>query len=150
MKRTLIILFLVIVMAGSIQARQGTSIAFIAGVPTGMNFKSWISDDMALNVNFGFNILNNNMFMNFDLLPHFELIYNAPFYVGGGLRLEIDGQSKNKDNYMAGFRAVAGQEIFLGSKPVSLFYEVGGVFDVVTKLDLNPTAAIGIRYYLSR
>ncbi|GEM_PF-5948672 len=154
MKKRWLVVFSVLLLSVSAQARQGTSIAAIAGIPTGLNFKSWIVDSVALNVNFGFNFLygldKRRTFMNFDILTHWDLFYNAPFYAGGGLRLEIDSYSKKSDNYLAGIRTVMGEEIFIKQEPVSFFYEGALIVDVISRFEINWNAAVGLRYYLSR
>lgn len=153
MKRVWLVLTLVIGLSVAAEARQGTSIAALVGVPTGLNFKSWITESVALNANFAFNLLygmdKRRNCINVDILAHWEPLYNAPFYVGGGPRYEIDTALKN-DNYLAGIRTVAGQEIFIKQNPVSFFYEGAVILDIWTRLEVNWNASIGLRYYLSR
>ena len=145
----IVFLFFSVFASMTVQAGEGTAAALILGVPTGLNFKAWVIPTTAVNVNFGFNPLNNWTYMNFDVLYHFSVFYHAPLYVGGGIKVEINGATKSTDNINSGFRMIAGDEIFLGSS-FSLFAEGGYVFQFYP-FTLQPgyNASIGIRYYLT-
>jgi hypothetical protein len=157
MRKILASVLLVMICSAGLEARQGTSIGLIMGIPTGMNFKSWLDESTALNVNFAWNIWNRNYFINFDILKHWEVLYNAPFYLGGGARLEIGSKNTSESDFNLGLRAVMGMEIFFGKSPVSMFIEGGVVEDFIrqSEIDLRRTlilggnGSIGIRYYLS-
>jgi len=150
------VVFFLLFLASGLRAYEGTSIGLIVGKPLGMNFKPWISEMTALNVNFGINPFDNLLFMNADVLRHFDVLYQAPFYVGGGLCLQIDNRTKSDQNFSANLRVVVGEDIWLGESGFALFWEGGGLgtfYDGVWfrggRGSFDWTAAIGVHYYLS-
>ncbi len=150
----LALLGLLLLLSSGINAGEGTGVGLVLGKPTGMNFKSWMAESFALNINFGWNFFNDRLYMNLDFLYHVEPIFNAPFYFGGGPRMEIDNASKAKNNYNVGPRAVAGWEIFFKDSPFSFFVEAAGILDILDfcpfRVSPDYNASIGLHYYLSR
>jgi len=129
-----------------------TSIGFSFLNPTGMNFKSWISENTGLNINFGVDPFDNFiLFMNCDVQYHFDLIYNAPLATGLGIVMTVDSESRQRDNYNVGLHGLIGEEFFFKKAPLSFFIEGGGVFYFVpfNNLSLGWTGACGFRYYLT-
>jgi len=134
----------------AVRAGEGTGVGLSLGVPTGLNFKPWLTPQMAMNVNFGLNPLNKWTYMNLDVLYHLKIFYRAPLYTGAGIKFEINGNSKRTDNINAGLRLIAGDELFFGSS-FSIYLEGAYIFQFLP-FTLNPgwNAVFGIRYYLSK
>ena len=121
MRKTVVSLLFILCLTAGAEARQGTSIGLLLGIPTGMNFKSWLDETTALNVNFAWNIWDRYYFINFDILKHWEVLYNAPFYAGGGPKLEIGSGSTSQNDFNVGLRAIAGMEFFGNQSCFALF-----------------------------
>jgi hypothetical protein len=157
MKQSCSILLVIILLAVSVSAMEpqagSTAVGAAFFAPTGMNFKSWFTDNTGLSITFGINPFRTwRLFMNADVLYHFDVIYNAPFYAGGGLLMEVDSTSPKSDNFDIGLHAVLGEEWFLKKAPVSFFAEGGGTmywFPFFRAPAFGWTACAGVRYYIT-
>lgn len=154
MKKIILFVILILCIFSQVQAREGVAIGVIVGKPLAFNIKSWLGERTGLNVNFGYNLTSKRLYMNFDLLYHFEVVYNAPFYLGAGPLVEIDSGTQTANNAEYGIRTLAGWEIFLRKTPSSLFLEGGGEWRLNFQKNqqfITPDVlyGLGIRFYLN-
>ncbi|MDB5104795.1 MAG: hypothetical protein JWP91_2484 [Fibrobacteres bacterium] len=142
-----------------VQARQGGNFGagFIAGDPSGLSGKLWLSDVNALDFIAGFSIRNDNydrnnrndrndwLSLNVDYVWHeFGLIQvsqgQMPLYYGMGVWTLIP--------YAAlGVRGVVGIEYLFPSAPLDVFLEIGPGASILPATGVGLSGGLGMRYY---
>jgi hypothetical protein len=158
--RVAAIVMFTVFMAGSVAgAEDGFGIGIIAGEPTGISFKKWLSHDTAIDAAAAWSFSENTSFQfHADYLIHnFGVLKSAvpegrlPVYfgIGGRIKLQNHGNDHNRNDHDAllGVRIPFGISYLFAKAPVDVFAEIVPVLDVVpdTKLDLN--GGIGARFY---
>ena len=157
MKKLLLLLFifaLLISVNTSYSQTKGFGIGIIAGEPTGLSFKSWLSGESAIDAGLGWSFVNKgSLHIHADYLHHFGGIDvssgDLPFYIGVGGRLKLKNEDKGSSDDRIGIRVPVGITYIPSTTPIDLFLEVVPVLDLAPKSSMEFNAAIGIRYYIN-
>lgn len=151
--RSVIIFLLITTMAAQAQDK-GFGLGIIAGEPTGLNGKSWLSQNTALDFTAAWSFAhggrrgsdNDAVQLHADyLIHHFTLIPvdkgKLPFYYGIGARVVLG------DKTGLGARIPVGLDYHFQNARVDIFFEIVPVLDLIpsTVFDLN--GAIGVRFW---
>jgi len=140
-----------IVLFSSLDYSQDKKIGagIIAGEPTGLSFKYWLSEKTALDAAFAWSFVDENAFqIHADYLIHnFTLISvpegKLPFYFG------IGGRIKFSNDASLGVRVPVGLAYIFKDAPIDIFLEVVPILDLLPKTDFDISAAIGGRYFFN-
>jgi hypothetical protein len=149
----LIILILSFTFSTDTYAIGGTDRKFGAGImtgtSTGITFKHWFKDPLALDFYLSFS--SNKVEIHSDFLMHKKNLIklskeSLTLSYGAGVKL------LNKDNGkdQVGIRAPLGLNYYFkdfSSIPVGIFIELTPVLNIVTETDLDIDAFVGARYY---
>jgi hypothetical protein len=124
----------------------------IFGQPTGLTFKSWVSEKEAVAGSIAWSLkAKEKLTLQIDFLKHYFSEYvqvsrgQIPLYYGVGSRLKIidDGGEEIK----FGLRGIGGIEYIFDSAPVEIFIEMGPVLDIIPEMLIEGSGGIGLRYY---
>ena len=136
-------------LSGLLMAQEGgTGIGIILGEPTGISFKTWISDRSAIDAGAAWSFPGAGAFhTHVDYLWHnFSIIKlpegKMPLYFGLGGRMKVSG----RDVFLGARVPIGLAYIFVGDR-LDVFVETVPVMNLfpATGFDLN--AAIGIRFF---
>jgi hypothetical protein len=140
--------FLLIFISGAAFAqRSGVGAGIIAGEPTGITLKNWLSKTTAFDVAVAWSFDGPDDFhLHGDYLLHNFSVFKPrkglmPLYFGLG------GRIKFSDKTRVGLRGVIGVDYLFQSAPVDIFLEVAPIFDFTPDTDFSFNAAIGFRYF---
>jgi hypothetical protein len=121
----------------------------IAGEPTGLSFKYWLSENTALDAGLAWSFLDENAVqIQADYLIHnFSLIKisegKLPFYFG------IGGRLKFSNDLILGVRVPLGLAYIFNNEPIDIFFEVVPILDILPETDFTISIAIGGRYFFN-
>jgi len=139
-------------LTGQLMAQEGgTGIGIILGEPTGISFKTWISDRSAIDAGVAWSFPGAGAFhTHADYLWHnFGLIKmqegKMPLYVGLGGRMRVSG----RDVFLGARVPIGLAYIFAGDR-LDVFVETVPVMNLFPATDFDLNAAIGIRYFFIR
>lgn len=142
--------FLILLFAQNINAQdKGLGLGLMAGEPTGISGKYWVSSTNAFDFGIAYSFAgsNNSFSLHADYLYHLfnaiETEYTLPVYYGFGARMRTNENSK----LGLGARGVIGLALLSDKYPVDFFLEVAPVFQLIPETELNFDIAIGARYY---
>lgn len=146
--------FVFAVSSVSLPQAKGLGIGIIAGEPTGLSFKTWLSGESAIDAGLGWSFVKNgSLHIHADYLHHFGGIDvssgDLPFYIGVGGRIKLKNKDKGYNDDKIGIRVPVGITYIPASTPIDLFLEVVPVLDLVPESSMEFNAAIGIRYYIN-
>ena len=127
-------------------------IGLIAGEPTGITYKHWLSDTRAFDVSLAWSVSSDDhMSIHSDYLLHNPNSVNIntksnsftfPFYYGIGTRLRL-----GDDNTQFGIRVPLGLAFYLDNQPIEIFGEIVPLVDVAPDTDFDINGGIGARFY---
>ena len=151
MAKSILIITSIIILFSSLNYSQNKKIGagIIAGEPTGLSFKYWLTEKTALDAAFAWSFVDENAFqIQADYLIHnFSLIKisegKLPFYFG------IGGRLKFSNDATFGVRVPLGLAYIFSDAPVDIFLEVVPILDLLPKTDFTLGAAIGGRYFFN-
>jgi hypothetical protein len=149
--KSILIIISLIILFSSFNYSQNIKIGagIIAGEPTGLSFKYWLTEKTALDAAFAWSFVDENAFqIQADYLIHnFSLIKisegKLPFYFG------IGGRLKFSNDATFGVRVPLGLAYIFSDAPVDIFVEVVPILDLLPKTDFTLGAAIGGRYFFN-
>ncbi|MFU8812992.1 MAG: hypothetical protein ACNA78_08485 [Balneolaceae bacterium] len=159
MKSSLSVLLLTVFMLTAVPAVQaqnfGTGVGATIGEPTGISFKSWLTDRNAISGALSFSISDNNstFYTHFDFHRHtrFEQLgWDAGdlfFYYGAGLRYFWRDAGIN-DNFWA-IRLPVGINFQFLDASVDFFTELTPMFEVEPDFEFSFGGALGFRYFFN-
>jgi len=143
-----IIVAIIVLYTGIGNAQQsGFGLGLIAGEPTGISGKYWMSPWSAIDGAFAWSLdKNGKIQIHADYLWHnYEIISvikgKLPIYYGVGGRVLFA-----TDN-IAGIRGVVGLNYLFATTPLDIFLELVPILDLAPEVDFDFNGAIGIRYY---
>lgn len=147
---TFVILATISLNANPVQQNQW-GVGVIAGEPTGLSFKTWLSDEHALDAAIAWSFEEkSSLHIHASYLLHdFELL-NAdrgemPLYIGAGLRYKArSGQSDR-----LGIRVPVGIAYHMPNDPIEIFAEIAPIFDLSPGSRVVVSGSIGIRFYFN-
>ncbi|MDP2982554.1 MAG: hypothetical protein Q8O92_04400 [Candidatus Latescibacter sp.] len=131
--------------------KSGFGLGIIAGEPTGIDGKYWLSGSTAIDAGAAwsfvdhphFQVQGDFVFHNFSVLKRtFEVTKGElPLYYGIGARLRIQHENQ------FGLRFVGGVSYIFDNAPVDIFLEVAPIMNLIPSTELDLSAAAGIRYW---
>ena len=141
----------------SARQEKGTfGLGIIAGEPTGISARLYLSDDQAIQAALGVAFIGFGVHAHADYVFHPYILQDRelfvlPVYVGPGVRM-IQYRDGRDDNYLAvGARAVGGILFDFKTIPLDAFVEVAAVFELRFHEDdafgLALNLGAGARYY---
>jgi hypothetical protein len=130
--------------------RGGIGVGFIAGEPTGLSLKAWLTEESAVDAGFAwsfsdktsFHIHADYLWHNYTLLPVSQ--GELPVYAGVGARIKF--KDKNDDTRF-GVRIPVGIAYHFPNVPVDIFAEVAPVLDLAPDTEFDINGGVGVRYY---
>jgi hypothetical protein len=129
----------------------GTGLGILLGEPTGISFKTWISERSAIDAGLAWSFPGTGAWhSHIDYLWHnFNIIRlpqgKMPLYLGLGGRLRISGG----DVYLGARVPIGLAYIFAGDR-LDVFLEAVPVMNLFPGTDFDLNTAIGIRYFFIR
>lgn len=153
---TLVVLGFILLMTTYSTSAQNTSkkngIGLIAGEPTGITYKHWLSDTRAFDVSLAWSVYSDdNVSINTDYLLHTPNGVNIdtksdtfalPFYYGIGTRLRL-----GDDDAQFGIRIPLGLAFYLKNQPIELFGEIVPLVDIAPDTEFDLNGGVGARFY---
>lgn len=143
--------FVLVSIGGAWGQKSGMGLGIIAGEPTGINGKFWLSGNTAIDAaaawsfadHSHFQLQGDFVFHNFGVLKRtFEVTRGElPLYYGIGARLRLD----NQDEF--GMRFVVGMAYLFPTAPFDLFLEVAPIMNLAPDTELDGSVAIGFRIW---
>lgn len=139
--------------------RHGFGVGVVAGEPTGLSAKKWLSNttaiDAAVAQSFSsfrsLQIHADLLWHNFDLIKIVEFPGRFPVYYGVGGRIKLKGNNSgkgNKDEDMRlGMRVPVGVSYLAHDTPMDFYAEVVPFLDVSPETKLGIGIGVGARYY---
>lgn len=151
MRKSIFIIIGFIILFSGLKYSQSKRIGagIIAGEPTGLSFKYWLTDKTALDAGLAWSFVDENAFqIQADYLIHnFSLITisngKLPFYFG------IGGRLKFSNDIILGVRVPVGLAYIFSDEPIDIFLEIVPILDLLPKTDFTISAAIGGRYFFN-
>ncbi|MDZ7691311.1 MAG: hypothetical protein U5K69_09305 [Balneolaceae bacterium] len=134
--------------------RHSASAAMLNG-PTGISYKAWVSQDIAVAGGVSFNIseISSSFYTHVDVLKH-PSVEEGSFriesgkmltYYGAGLRLNFDDLTDNTD---IGLRIPLGSTYHFEESPTDIFFELAPTI-IFDDFNFGFNGAIGFRYFLN-
>jgi hypothetical protein len=141
--------------AGGVDSRTW-ELGVILGEPTGLSAKYWTSTNTAIDFgaawSFGndgnFHLHCDYLYHNFDIFKVDEGSLPLYFGIGGRVRFEDDDPHDGDDNHgtRVGLRLVLGLEYLVEAYPMSVFFEIAPIVDLVPATEGSMNGGLGIRY----
>lgn len=149
MKKVVASLFVVVLFGGTAQAQNesGFGIGIVAGEPTGLCGKAWMSQNTAIAGAAAWTFKEEAaVTLQLDYLYHnFDVIRvskgRLPMYYG------IGGRVKLEDDSRFGLRIPVGLDYLLSEAPLDVFIEVVPLLDLAPDTEFNLNGGIGVRYF---
>lgn len=127
------------------QDRGSLGLGVVAGDPTALTLKTFLSRDLALDAGFGFSgdavLYGGALWHSWNLLPQPRRGRLAA-YAGLGPRFEL----AHRDTEF-GLRAMIGTAYWVAAHPIEAFFELGPVFPLERESGVDLDAGIGLRFY---
>ena len=164
MKKVILIILLLLIGAGSAQARVNEpkyhyGLGVILGEPTGISGKYWLNDKEAydLSVSFRFSsylyVSGAYLYHNYDFFKDAKYARDTALYYGVGLRLIGDSEHRyrkhfREDTYdtILGVRGTIGLSYFIPNQPFEIFAELSPILNVIPGANLDFSAGVGARF----
>lgn len=127
---------------------RGVGLGIIAGEPTGISLKGWLSDRSALDAGLAWSFVKETSFhLHADYILHSFNVFNTeervPLYYGIGGRIKT---AKREDTRL-GLRMMIGVGYYFKEAPIDLFLEFAPIVDLAPATELRFNAGIGARYF---
>ena len=138
---------------GALAQDSGIGVGIIAGEPTGLSLKGWLTERTAWAGAAAWSFDSNTSFhLHGDYLIHrYDLLHvengRLPVYYGLGARVKFDDRGYGHARTRTGIRIPVGVNYHFEQAPVDLFLEVAPILDVAPKTDFSINAAIGARVF---
>ncbi len=141
---------LVVALGVAQDASGGLGLGVVAGEPSGLSAKMWLSDAAALDAAAGWSLGENGwMYLHADYLHHRydlrppELERGLPYYIGIGFRLLL----RDEHDSRLGVRVPLGLDYVFEEAPVDVFLELAPVVNLIPETELGLSGGIGVRYW---
>jgi hypothetical protein len=140
------------IVAEKVQAQEGgTGLGIMLGEPTGISFKTWISDRSAIDAGAAWSFTGEGAFhFHADYLWHnFSLIRipegKMPLYLGLGGRMKVHG-----DDFYLGARIPIGLAYIFAEDRLDVFLETVPIMNLIPATEFDFNAAVGIRFFFNK
>lgn len=133
--------------AGTLHAQDsGFGAGIMAGSPTGLTGKYWVSRENAIDVGLAWSFADEGFFhIHGDYLWHFPDVIRSNerfvLYAGIGGRLGLGDKSR------IGVRIPGGIEWWPRNTPLDVFLEVAPILDLAPKTEFTFNGAVGVRFF---
>jgi hypothetical protein len=130
---------------------QGFGIGVIAGEPTGLSFKQWLSGATAVDGALAWSFNEPSAFnLHVDYLYHVVSagslrIPGWKFYIGIGGRFKLE-----EDDTRFGMRVPLGVTYLFKTSPFDFFLEIAPILDLAPGTEMRMNGGFGIRYYFGQ
>ncbi|WP_069132374.1 hypothetical protein [Rhodohalobacter halophilus] len=125
---------------------SNTELGVILGEPTGISFKSWQSDNTAIDAALAWSFgESGSVHLHADYLRHKWLDVETgslAFYYGLGARAVFADDSK------FGARIPVGLQYLFPDTRLSMFFEVAPTLNLIPDTDFGVNGGIGVRFFL--
>ena len=134
--------------SSSINRAGSFGLGVLAGEPTSLSGKVWLSETTAVDVGAGWSFVDPDGFqLHGDFLYHLFLLHpgkgELPLYFGVGGRVKFVEHGSNR----AGLRGPVGLAYLFPNSHLEAFAEVVPVLDVSPSTRLEWNGGVGLRYY---
>lgn len=150
MKNLIFLAAAVLILAtASFSQDKGFGLGIMAGEPSGISAKLWISHSSAVDAGVAWSFMNDGSFhVHGDYIWHnFDLISpRVPFYIGAGGRIKFKNNKSLTDNRL-GIRVPVGLDIFISEPTSDVFIEIVPILDLTPKTFMTLNGAVGFRYF---
>ncbi len=142
-----IVFFSIAIMAVSASAqRSGLGLGVMAGDPSGIAGKYWLSSSNSINGVLGWSVRGDNIYVHADYAFHkFDLIRvpegSLPLYFG------IGGRMRAGNDVRLGVRVPVGLVYLFEGIPLDAFFELAPIVDVLPGTDFDLAGGIGVRFF---
>lgn len=147
-KTALTVIFVALLVRPVLAAGDGFGLGVIAGEPTGISGKLWLTQNTAIDgaAAWSFGNSQDAFHVHGDYLLHNASLFKVD---QGDLSLHfgVGGRIKFADDTLVGIRVPVGLTYLFENATVDLFVEVVPILDLVDSTDLNLNAALGVRYF---
>jgi len=146
-------LFSVLMPSDAMAQRDGFGIVIIAGDPTGLCIKNWLSQKSALEMAAAWSFEGNGgFFLSGDYVLHSFGISGGSglmltYGLGGRLYFR-DGDKNNDGDTFLGLRVPLGLCYPIEGAPVDIFLQLAPVMDLIPETELRLNGGVGARLYL--
>ncbi|HDQ25862.1 MAG TPA: DUF3996 domain-containing protein [bacterium] len=147
-KIVLIVLLAVFVFSPVHAAKKGFGLGIIAGIPTGLSYKTFLSSETAIEAALAWNFSHSWITFQMDyLFMHNYSIFKIkegkmPLFVG------IGGYASLASNWIsAGVRVPVGIAYEFRQSPVDIFLQVAPTLVVIPGTHFDVGGGIGVRYW---
>jgi hypothetical protein len=146
-KRFGMLSLLILLGAGSIRAQdKGFGAGIMAGSPTGLNGKLWVSQENAVDIGLAWSFADEGyLHIHGDYLWHFPHVIESSqpllLYAGLGGRLGLG------DDARIGVRIPGGIEWWPRSTPLDVFLELAPILDLTPKTEFSFNGVVGVRFF---
>jgi len=146
MKKLILPIFIALLSISAQAQDSGFGIGVMAGEPTGLSSKYWLSRATAADFGLAWSI-DSYLHVHADIMMHkFDLINvskgELPVYIGLGARILL-----TSPDLSLGVRVPVGLNYHFGSAPFDLFFEVVPIMNLTPATEFDFNAAIGFRYF---
>lgn len=147
MKRLCIAAMVFMMSSGALLAQdRGFGLGVMAGSPTGLNGKLWMSAENAVDAGVAWSFVDEGyLHIHADYLWHFPNVIRSSqtfvLYTGIGGRLGLG------DDARVGVRIPGGIEWWPRNTPLDVFLEIAPILDLAPKTKFAFNGAIGIRFF---
>ncbi len=125
---------------------SNTELGVILGEPTGISFKSWQSDNSAIDAALAWSFGDNgSVHLHADYLRHNWLNVDRgslAFYYGLGGRVKFADDSK------IGARIPVGLQYMFPDTRLTMFFEVAPTLDLIPETSFGVNGGIGVRIFI--
>lgn len=147
-----LLLALLLLIPSVSQAREGTGIGVVLGIPTGVNARHWMSNLNAIDVNAGWSLANTSRF-----IVNANYLWNKPdalevgdehldVFFGAGLGIRTKS-GKADGELVFGPRLPVGISYFFTDPVVEVFGQAGLNLGLLPSADFYLDAGVGVRFY---
>ena len=143
------VLFVLLTFSSYSQTR-GFGLGIIAGEPTGLSAKYWLSSQNALDFGLGYSFVKKGrLHFHMDYLFHHQNVFQAEenfaLYYGPGFRLKtVEG-----DDARLAFRFGVGIVWLPRNAPIDVFVEIAPILDIIPATTFGVNAGLGLRFYFN-
>jgi hypothetical protein len=133
------------------QAKEGTGLGVLLGIPSGVSVRHWFHEDRSMDVAAGWSLANTSRF-----IVHADYLWSKDglielgeekldLYFGAGLGVRT--KSGKGDEVVFGPRVPVGVSYFFTDPVIEAFGQVGLNLGIIPSSDLYLDAGVGVRFY---
>lgn len=143
----ILVIFMQFLAMGADVAEEGFGIGIIVGEPTGISFKSWLQQNVAVAGAVAWSFRGEDAFhVHADYLFHNSRLVKVEegklmLYYGIGARLKLQDRSR------FGIRIPLGASYIVKQAPLEFFLEIVPIMDLAPDTELEGNGGLGVRWF---